>query len=73
MQDCKGKQLLVLDHANDAALYGDPQKWLHAIQYLETHWFAPMLDALQNGLIETVEIISCVGSSIFLFFFECIG
>jgi hypothetical protein len=46
----------VLEQARAAAAAGDPQAWHAALMDLETHWFAPLLDALAQGSLGMVSI-----------------
>jgi hypothetical protein len=48
-------QLLVLD-ALHASLGGDPEEWRGALGKMETHWFAPLFDALKRGELSSLTL-----------------
>jgi hypothetical protein len=48
--------LLILDDLTGLALANAWAEWLGAVQQYETTWFAPLLDALQNGRLERLAI-----------------
>jgi len=48
--------ILVLDHLSEAALAEDWGSWLAGMQMLEQDWFAPLLEALRGGRIDTVRL-----------------
>jgi hypothetical protein len=43
--------------------YADIEAWLEALQALEADWFAPLLAALRDGALATLEIHPCKGRS----------
>jgi len=55
--------LVVLDDLEAAVQYSDTGAWLTALQRLEQHWFAPLLEALGNGRVASLEIDPCSGNS----------
>lgn len=46
--------LVVPDQLAQAELRGDPQGWREALERLERHWFAPLLQALRDGRIASL-------------------
>ncbi len=49
--------LLILDELLTPALSADWGAWLEALRALEREWFAPLLEQLRKGRIETLELI----------------
>lgn len=49
--------LIVLGTLNQAALASDWSHWLMQMQQLEQHWFAPALQALQQGRIKRCTLV----------------
>jgi hypothetical protein len=58
-----GRTLLVDDRLEWPMHYGDIENWLDTLQELETDWFAPLLAALRDGALATLEIHPCMGHS----------
>ena len=56
-----GYTLVVDDRLESPMHYGDIETWLDALQVLETGWFAPLLAALRDGALATLEIHPCNG------------
>ncbi|MGD8873727.1 MAG: phosphoglycerate mutase [Gammaproteobacteria bacterium] len=56
-----GCTLLVDDRLEWPMHYGDIDAWLDALQTLEANWFAPLLAALRDGTLATLEIYPCRG------------
>jgi hypothetical protein len=48
--------LLALDNLIEPALAGDWSEWLMRFQVMETLWFAPLLQALQDGRLDKLAI-----------------
>lgn len=57
------KHLVVLDSLRSPVLYRDADAWARAIQQLENDWFAPLLGALKNRSLESVELLTDTGAS----------
>ena len=55
--------LVVLDVLETAMQYREVETWLAALKQLELHWFAPLLDALGDGRVASLEIDPCTGNS----------
>lgn len=55
--------LVVLDVLEAAMQYAEIESWLTALKQLELHWFAPLLKALGDGRVASVEIDPCNGKS----------
>ena len=55
--------LVVLDELEAAVHYADIEAWLAALKRLEQHWFAPLLAALADGRVASLEIDPCSGKS----------
>ena len=58
-----GHTLLVDDRLEWPMHYADIEAWLDALQALEADWFAPLLAALRDGALATLEIHPCKGRS----------
>lgn len=56
-----GHTLLVDDRLEWPMHYGDIETWLDTLQALEADWFAPLLEALRDGALATLEIHPCTG------------
>ena len=59
----KASSLVVLDVLEVAIQYREIESWLSALKQLELHWFAPLLEALGDGRVASVEIDPCNGKS----------
>ncbi|OWW23057.1 hypothetical protein [Noviherbaspirillum denitrificans] len=59
-----GRNMLYLDDLLEPALANDWGRWLGHMQHLEESWFAPLLEALQSGRIDTVSLIATHDSRI---------
>jgi len=59
----KAPSLVVLDVLEAAMQYGEIEAWLAALKQLEIHWFTPLLKALGDGRVASVEIDPCSGKS----------
>ena len=59
----KAPSLVVLDVLEAAMQYTEIETWLAAMKQLELHWFAPLLEALGNGRVASLEIDPCTGKS----------
>lgn len=46
-----GEHLAVLDQLEQAHLRDDPHSWREALERMDRHWFAPLLEALHDGTI----------------------
>ena len=55
--------LLVLDELEAAVQYSDIEAWHKSMIRIERHWFAPLLAALEDGRVASVEIDPCSGKS----------
>lgn len=51
-----GAHLVVLDELENADLRDDADNWHEALARLERHWFAPLLDALQDGRVASIHL-----------------
>ena len=58
-----GVTLLIHDALASATRYGDVEHWLEALRELEKHWFDPLLAALRQGVLTSLEIDPCGGTS----------
>lgn len=56
-----GWSLLVNDLLDGPTRYGDIENWVAALQHLEQHWFAPLLAAIGEGGVSSLEIYPCNG------------
>jgi hypothetical protein len=56
-----GRVLLVDDRLEWPTYYGDVETWLDGLQALEVDWFAPLLAALHDGMLASLEIHPCNG------------
>jgi hypothetical protein len=61
-----GRTLLVDDRLEWPMHYADIETWLDTLQALEADWFAPLLAALRDGALATLEIYPCKGRSFHL-------
>ena len=59
-----GRLLLVDDRLEWPMHYGDIEAWLDGLQALEVDWFAPLLAALRDGALTSLEIHPCNGRSL---------
>lgn len=50
------KQWVVLDGLRRAAWYGDDEAWRAGLAQMETHWFAPLEQALHAGRIRSLSL-----------------
>jgi hypothetical protein len=51
-----GTHLLVLDDLENADFRGDTGNWNEALEYLERHWFSPLLEATRRGRVAGVDL-----------------
>lgn len=51
-----GTTLAVDWSLRDPLIHGEPEAWLEAIQRLEEDWFSPLLDRLQAGSFDELEV-----------------
>lgn len=58
-----GTTLMVDWRLRDPLLHGDPEAWTEALQRLEADWLAPLLDRLQAGAFDELEIDPADGRS----------
>ena len=63
LETSTGQALVVLDDLEAAVQYPDIETWLTALEQLEQHWFAPLLEALGKGRVTSLEIDPCNGKS----------
>jgi hypothetical protein len=56
-----GLLLLVLDALDGPAQYGDIESWLGGLQQLEQYWFVPLLAAVREGGLSSLDIYPCNG------------
>ena len=56
-----GVTLVINDVLASATRYADVEHWLEALRALEKHWFAPLLAALLQGDLNSLEIDPCNG------------
>ena len=56
-----GLSLLVDDRLDGPSRYGDVGSWVDALQQLEQHWFSPLLAAIRDGGLSSLEIYPCNG------------
>jgi len=59
--------LLVLEQLVEAALAGDWGSWLEQFRRLEADWFAPLLQALQDGKLDQLSLIIGNGARLHTF------
>ncbi len=57
-----GVTLVVNDALAAATQYGDVDRWLAGLRELEEHWFIPLLDAMKQGKLDSLEIDPCHGT-----------
>lgn len=57
-----GRGLLLLDALIQAALAGDMAEWLLRMNALERQWFAPLLQALRDGQLQSCRLILTHGT-----------
>ena len=57
-----GMTLVVNDALAVATQYGDVDRWLAGLRELEALWFIPLLDAMKQGKLDSLEIDPCHGS-----------
>lgn len=57
----EGQAVLVLEHALQAAQDDEPESWLRAMQQIDKDWFAPLLVALKQGKLNTLDVYPCDG------------
>ena len=55
-ENCSGKTLVVQPALEAGARHRDALQWLGAMQTLEENWFAPLMQALQNGSLKKLVI-----------------
>lgn len=55
--------LVVFDELEAAVQYADIETWLETMKRLEQHWFVPLLEAVGDGRIASLEIDPCTGKS----------
>lgn len=55
--------LVVFDDLEAAVQYANIETWLETMNRLEQHWFVPLLAALGNGRVASLEIDPCTGRS----------
>lgn len=58
-----GVNLVATDALQWPAQYADVDHWLHGLQQLEQHWFAPLRAALRRGELASLRIYPCNGRS----------
>ena len=58
-----GVTLVMNDALASATRYGDVERWLEILGGFEQHWFAPLLAALRQGALHSLEIDPCNGRS----------
>ena len=51
-----GAYLIVLDDLEKADLRGDIVNWREALEHLECHWFAPLLESLRHGRVASIHL-----------------
>ena len=56
-----GLTLVVNDVLDGPTQYGDVERWLDALQQLEQRWFSPLLAAIRQGVLSSLEICPCNG------------
>ena len=57
-----GVTLLVHDALAAATQYGDVDRWLEGLRELEACWWVPLLDAMKQGKLDSLEIDPCRGT-----------
>jgi hypothetical protein len=57
-----GVTLVVLDTLAAPTQYGDVERWLEGLRALQAHWFRPLLDAMKQGRLDSLEIDPCNGA-----------
>jgi hypothetical protein len=50
--------LIVIDGAWRFSQYHDPGGWMEFIDWLESHWIAPLVKALQRGRVQSLSILT---------------
>lgn len=58
----EGVTLVIHDVLASATHYGDVERWLETLAELEKHWFVPLLAALRQGVLNSLEIDPCNGT-----------
>jgi len=53
--------LVVLDELEAASQYADVEAWLKALKQLERYWFSPLLSAVEDGRVASLNIDPCSG------------
>ena len=56
-----GSSLLVTDVLESPVLYGEVERWLERLLQLEQDWFIPLLGALRQGELTSLNIYPCNG------------
>jgi hypothetical protein len=51
-----GHTLAVITSLERAAIYREADRWAEALQELERHWFAPLLEALKQGALAALDL-----------------
>ena len=59
--DPRGIQLVCLDCLATYSSYGDIPAWQQAMQQLEINWFAPLAQALRQGIVGECTLWDCCG------------
>ncbi len=60
-QSSSGTHLLVLEEGRHTGRFGGYDAWLELLQRLEREWFAPLLEALKGGALESLTIVAGSG------------
>lgn len=62
-----GHHLVLLNDLHGKAKYRDAYHWRERLKYLDTHWFHPILTALENKAVEqlTITVLSDLGTQDF--------
>ncbi len=62
----QGEHLIVLDLARTATQYGDLETWGAIMAELEARWFAPLFEALRQGVLAAATLVADSGQRFYL-------
>jgi hypothetical protein len=55
------RMLVVLERCGQPANYGKFEQWNQAVEWCERYWFAPLLDALARGRVQSLQLLALNG------------
>jgi len=58
-----GGHVAVIEDLHGPALYGDLEAWAQGVEALETTWFTPLVQAVKQGMLQTVTLFPGNGQS----------